>query len=109
MTSEDADREKHHHWHAIPGMIGEAITTPDYPVHHCGGYFVRRRDDGTISIYRQLDVASTRDALTTDGDHVVTLGSSFVAGAECGYISPPEDGWESETDTIPEFIWEGYR
>ena len=108
-TNDLFEGEEQHEWHGLPQMIGEAINNPEYGVHHWGGYIVRRTDDGAIAIYRVLEQAETRDELEEEGDYVAEMYDYVLAGKDCGYIAPPEDGWEPETEMLPESIFSGYE
>ncbi|APX98721.1 hypothetical protein [Natronorubrum daqingense] len=107
--NDTAEVEETNEWHGIPQMIGEAINNTDYGVHHWGGYIVRRTEDDAIAIHRVVDQATTRDELETESDYVADMWDYVLAGEDCGYISPPEEGWESETEHLPESIFGGYE
>lgn len=106
-TNADAD-EPRNNWHALPGMIGEVIEGPADIPHLCGGYIVRKNDDGGIEIYREVAAAATRNELEETGDYVTDIADYVVAGVDAGYISPPEGGWESEEESLPKSIWTGW-
>jgi hypothetical protein len=106
-TTPNTADEQTNDYHVLPGLIGEAIIHPDYGTHHSGRYLVRRRDNDTISVYRVVDHAPTRDDLDAAGDYIADMGEYVAAGEESVEISAPGDGWES--DTIPESIFEGYE
>lgn len=101
--------EEHYDWHGLPQMIGHAIIDDDFGVHAWGGYLVRKDDDGSILIYREVDVAPTREELETEGDYVAEMYDHFIAGEDLGYIGAPEDGWGSEVRSLPESIFDGFE
>lgn len=109
--SKDSDLlegEKENDWHMLPEMIGSAITDEDHDVIGCGGYLVRRTDVGAIVIYRVVDHAPSRDELDHEGDFVTEIWDVVEAGVEIGRITPPDGGWEEETESLPESIFDGY-
>jgi hypothetical protein len=108
-TTTNTPEEQTNDYHALPSLIGEAITHEDYGTHHCGGYLVQRHEGGMISVYRVTDYAPTRDDLSAESDYVVEMGEYVATGEEYVEIPAPEDGWESETDTLPESIFGGYE
>lgn len=114
MTTKSADTDLHageeeYDWHGLPGMIGDAITSDHYGVHGWGGYLVRKTDQEAIVIYRVVDHAPTRDELETEGDFVTEIWDAFEAGVEIGRINPPDGGWETEVEALPESIFAGYE
>jgi hypothetical protein len=102
MTSEDAERESLHRRHPLGDLIDGVITAPETAVHGTANYFVRRHGDGTLTIYRVIEEAASRDELSTEGDYIDEFCGVVRAAAECGHIEPPEDGWTAEIDALAE-------
>ena len=100
--------EKEYEWHPLPMMIGQSIND-DHDICHSGGYAVTRTDNDTIKIYEIVDMASSANELDHDGDRVEDMHDYVIACVERGSISPPPDGWASETEMLPESIFAGYE
>jgi len=107
------EEEEEYEWHGLPDMIGSAINDPDYGVHMWGRYLVRRVDggqgDGNIIIYRVVENAESKAGLSRGREFGTQIGERWYAGRSCGRLEAPEDGWESETEMLPESIFAGYE
>jgi hypothetical protein len=108
-TSNDNDEERTNDWHPLPAMIGELITDDSKQNIACGSWHITRNKHGTLHFYRELEHAETREALPYEGDLVWDWGDHWATYQEVGAMAAPEEGWESETETVSASRFAGWE
>ena len=103
------DDEEEHDWHTLPGSIGDAIIADAPWQSHSGGYAVTKSENGTITIYRQIEQAKDVDELENEGDAMLEWYDYVTSNEEVATIPAPEGGWDEETRSLPESIFDGFE
>lgn len=99
--------ERTHDWHPLPQLIGNAVTGEIEEIANCGNWAVEV-EDGEVLIYTVIDQAEEKDELP-EAAKIRRLWDHYLALELHAKLPEPEFGWESETESIEESIWGGYR